>query len=134
MHISDSLGLSSRLWDYFDALLTNGILRRKVQRRVEYLEMDDRLIREYPHGERVMVEEELRMSCVERGIDVIGKSEESLRKELGAWLKSAKKVPIERLLLTRLVYVCPERFVEERELIDGRPSVWPIQPVKTKKE
>ena len=101
MHINDSLGLSSSMWDYFDAVLTNGLLRRKVRRRIEYLGMDDRLIRVYPHGVREMEDEEVKMACVERGIDVVGKSESDVRRGLSAWLKSAEKVPIEKLLLTR---------------------------------
>jgi hypothetical protein len=100
MHISTSLGLSSRIWDWFDVLLTDGLLRRKVGRRAEYLGMDDGLIRE-GGGVRGLVEEEIRMACVERGIDVLGRSEGDLRTELGAWLRSVEMVPVERLLLTR---------------------------------
>jgi len=100
MHISWSLGLSSAMWDRFDALLTNGLLKRKVKRRVMYLDMDDKLIRE-GGGVREMDDEEVRMACVERGINSIGRSEIDLRRELGAWLKSAETAPVERLLLTR---------------------------------
>ena len=103
IHISWSLGLSSRLWDYLGGQypgLPTRILRRKVGRRVRYLEMDDRLIRECG-GVRDMVVEEVRMACVERGINVLGRSEGDVRKDLGAWLKNAEIVPIERLLLTR---------------------------------
>jgi hypothetical protein len=99
VHIDWSLGLSSKIWDWFGGL-PNGVLRRKVRSKVQYLEMDDQLIREYG-GTREMVTEEVRMACVDRGINVQGRSEANLKTDLGAWLKSAEKVPIERLLLTR---------------------------------
>jgi hypothetical protein len=103
IHISWSLGLSSRIWDYLGGQypgLPTGILRGKVRRRVKYLEMDDRLIRACG-GVREMEAEEVRMACVERGINVLGRSEGDVRTDLGAWLASAEKVPVERLLLTR---------------------------------
>ena len=103
IHISWSLGLSSRIWDWLGGQypgLPTGILKGKVRRRVQYLEMDDKLIRECG-GVREMEEQEVRMACVERGINVQGRSEGGVRTDLGAWLKSAEKAPIERLLLTR---------------------------------
>lgn len=99
VHISWSLGLSSKMWDLLDGL-PDPVLRRKVRRRVEYLEMDDKLIREWG-GVKNMEAEEVRMACVERGINVLGRGEADVRRDLGAWLKSAEIVPIERLLLTR---------------------------------
>lgn len=103
IHISWSLGLSSRIWDWIGGQhpgLPSGILRGKVQRRLEYLKLDDRLIRECG-GVKEMEVEEVRMSCVERGINVLGRSEGDVRRDLGAWIKSAENVPLERLLLTR---------------------------------
>lgn len=105
IHISWSLGLSSRLWDWLGGQypgLPTGILRRKVGRRVQYLKMDDQLIRKCG-GVRDMEKEEVRMACVERGINVLGRSEGDVRRDLAAWLKSTETVPVERLLLTRQV-------------------------------
>ena len=48
-----------------------------------------------------MLEEELRMACVERGIDVMGRDVHMLRMHLNAWLRSREKVGVETLLLTR---------------------------------
>jgi len=45
---------------------------------------------------------------VDRGIDVMGMSDEKLTELLNAWLRSKEKVGIERLLLTR-------------------PNVWPVR-------
>jgi hypothetical protein len=105
IHISWSLGLSSSAWDLLGGKLPGlptGILKGKVRRRVEYLGMDDKLIRE-EGGVKGMEEEEVRMACVERGIDVCGRSGEHVRESLDAWLRSSVEWPIERLLLTRYV-------------------------------
>lgn len=107
LHISWSLGLSSSAWDYLGGQLPGlptGVLRRKVKRRVEYLEMDDRLIGR-AGGVKDMDVEEVRMALVERGLDVLGRQEKGLKGDLNAWLKSREKVSVERLLLTR--YGCP---------------------------
>ncbi|KAH7369794.1 hypothetical protein BKA65DRAFT_589256 [Rhexocercosporidium sp. MPI-PUGE-AT-0058] len=110
LHISWSLGLCSSMWDYLGGQLPGlptGILRRKVQRRVEYLEMDDRLILR-AGGVKDMGAEEVRMALVERGVDILGREGKGMKGELSAWLKSREKVSVERLLLTR-------------------PSAWPIK-------
>ncbi|KAF7876445.1 hypothetical protein EAF04_001536 [Stromatinia cepivora] len=111
LHISWSLGLSSSMWDYIGGRLPglpNAILRRKVARRVKYLELDDMLIKS-EGGVKQMYEEELRMACVERGIDVMGRDVHMLRMHLNAWLRSREKVGVETLLLTR-------------------PAAWPSKP------
>lgn len=111
LHISWSLGLSSSVWDYIGGRLPglpNVILRRKVEKRVKYLDMDDKLIRN-EGGVKGMLEEELRMACVERGIDVMGRDVHMLRMHLNAWLRSREKVGVETLLLTR-------------------PAAWPSKP------
>ncbi|KAH7382865.1 hypothetical protein BKA64DRAFT_697454 [Cadophora sp. MPI-SDFR-AT-0126] len=110
LHISWSLGLSSSAWDYLGGQLPGlptSVLRRKVQRRVEYLEMDDKLI-ERAGDVKDMDVEEVKMALVERGVDVLGKEAKGLKGELGAWLKSREKASVERLLLTR-------------------PSAWPVK-------
>jgi hypothetical protein len=103
LHISWSLGLSSNLWDWLGGRLPGlptWVLRRRVARRVEYLKMDDELIRN-SGGVKEMEDEECRMACVERGIDVLGRSDKQVRADLEAWLKSSQMVSVERLLLTR---------------------------------
>lgn len=103
LHISWSLGLSSRLWDWIGGQLPGlptGLLRSKVAKRVEYLEVDDGLIWMYG-GVEEMTAEEVKMACVERGINVLERGEKELRGELKGWLESRESVPTERLLLTR---------------------------------
>ncbi|KAG4434945.1 hypothetical protein IFR05_009586, partial [Cadophora sp. M221] len=110
LHVSWSLGLSSSLWDYLGGQLPGlptGLLRKRVVKRVEYLEMDDRLI-ERAGGVKDMDVEEVRMALVERGVDVLGREEKGMKGELNAWLKSRERFSVERLLLTR-------------------PSAWPVK-------
>jgi len=103
LHISWSLGLSSSVWDWLGGKLPGlptFLLRRKVGRRVEYLRMDDKLIGEGGGVEKMNIEE-CRMACVERGIDVMGRSDQNIREDLNVWLRSREKASVEHLLLTR---------------------------------
>lgn len=92
-------------------------------KRVEYLEMDDRLI-ERAGGVKDMDVEEVRMALVERGVDVLGREGKGMKSELSAWLKSREKVSVERLLLTRYgsfagIFGDVTNFT--------RPSAWPVK-------
>lgn len=99
VHISSSLGLSSRMWDWVGGL-PDSLLRSRLSRRLDYLKMDDFLISRNG-GVMAMDIEEVRMACVDRGIDVLGRPDAKLRADLSAWLRSREKFPVERLLLTR---------------------------------
>ncbi|KFY25900.1 hypothetical protein V493_04378, partial [Pseudogymnoascus sp. VKM F-4281 (FW-2241)] len=113
LHISWSLGLSSKMWDYIGGTLPgppSALLKGRVATRVEYLQTDDRLIRR--DGVLSDLEaEEVAIACSERGIDVVGRSEEYMREMLGKWMAASKTTPVERLLLTR-------------------PNVWPVPSKK----
>lgn len=103
LHISWSLGLSSSVWDWLGGRLPGlptSILRRKVRKRVQYLEWDDKLIIK-GGGVEGMSLEEVKMALIERGVDVLGKSESRLRSALKAWLRARDQASILRLLLTR---------------------------------
>jgi hypothetical protein len=103
LHISWSLGLSSSAWDWLGGRLPGlptPFLRRKVKRRVQYLEWDDKLIKR-DGGVEGMSTEEIRMALIERGADVLGKSDSQLREGLKAWLRARNETSILRLLLIR---------------------------------
>ena len=106
LHVSWSLGLSSRIWDWIFPGQLPGlpteILRRKVRARVEYLDIDDELIYQ-AGGVEHMSGEEARLACVERGIKVLGRSEEDLRRHLKMWIYKREDVRAEYLLCTKWV-------------------------------
>jgi len=111
LHVSWSLGLSSRMWDWLGGQLPglpNKILLRRGLRRLEYFRLDDWLIKR-DGGVGKLSEEEVRMACVDRGIDVMGRKVDVLRETLECWLKSSEKVDADRLLIVR-------------------PNMWPIPP------
>lgn len=98
-HINASLGLSSKIWEWVfgpPAIL----LRKRVTRKMEYLDMDDKLVRR-AGGFGGLSEEELKMACVDRGINALDRKAELLRRTLDSWLRSKEKVGMEPLLLTR---------------------------------
>ncbi|ELR08318.1 hypothetical protein GMDG_03113 [Pseudogymnoascus destructans 20631-21] len=109
LHISWSLGLSSNMWDHIGGTPV-ALLKGRVASHVEYLQTDDRLIRR--DGVLSDLEdEEVAIACTQRGIDVVGRSEEHLREMLEKWMAASKNTPMEKLLLTR-------------------PNVWPVPAKK----
>lgn len=58
----------------------------RVERRLGWLGEDDRLLGE-GGGVGGLVGEEVRLACVDRGVDVLGRGEEELRGVLGEWLR-----------------------------------------------
>ena len=103
LHITWSLGLSGRVWDYIGGKLPglpDFILRSKVAKRVEYIETDDRLLRRDGRVEDLDVEE-VKMACEDRGIDILNRDDEELREHLQLWLNISKKEGVTKMLLTR---------------------------------
>lgn len=66
-------------------LLPAGMLRKRIEQRLELLRKDDEFIRQ-GGGVQKLVGEEVRLACVDRGINVLGRQEGELRKALGRWL------------------------------------------------
>ncbi|KAK5716774.1 hypothetical protein LTR15_009666 [Elasticomyces elasticus] len=83
-HLSTTLGLHSRLWDRVQ-LYPIG-MRRKLTKHLQYLSLDDRLLSEPPSSSKLSVVE-LEEACTERGLDVLGRPEDTLRENLSWWLK-----------------------------------------------
>lgn len=67
---------------------------------MQYLEWDDKLIKR-DGGVEGMDTEEIRMALVQRGVDVLHKSDTQLRAALKAWLRARDEVSVLKLLLTR---------------------------------
>ena len=62
------------------------LLQRSIAKKLAYLTQDDELIRR-DGGVPALNKQELLRACVDRGIDVLGKSEAEQRKLLGLWYK-----------------------------------------------
>ncbi|KAL2117457.1 hypothetical protein VTJ04DRAFT_7117 [Mycothermus thermophilus] len=78
------LDLPARFWT------PTFLLRRRVEKRLEFLIKDDRLLAE-AGGVAGLVGEEVRLACADRGIDVLGRGEEELRHALGRWLRATER-------------------------------------------
>ena len=111
LHISRSLGLHSTYWadGFLPSLLPPSVLlRSRIYRRQVYLETDDRLIVRDGGVDRMNLEE-VKMALVDRGLDVLHRSEDQLRLTLRRWLwlTTTKNWGVYTLLLTRSVISSP---------------------------
>jgi hypothetical protein len=79
----------SRVWDWVSLTPPKFWLQRNVRKRVEYLRRDDELIRR-DGGHVALEKREVERACIERGMDVLGKKEEELRRGLAGWFASGK--------------------------------------------
>lgn len=97
IHVSSSLGLHGRIWDRLG--LTTGdrpfvwpSTKLKLVSRLSYLNIDDSLLLEdRMKTYHMLSKDEVEIACEERGIDVVGRKEEELRKDLGRWLEMRVK-------------------------------------------
>ena len=84
--LSARLDCHPRILDKLYATPPKWLLQRNVSNTLAYLTQDDELIRR-DGGSQALDKQELLRACVERGIDVLGKSEAEQRKLLGQWYK-----------------------------------------------
>lgn len=90
-YVAQSLNLYSESLDkYVPSLIPPGLVRRRVDRRLNDLEVDDLGIAR-DGGVRSMNEEEVVLACEERGLEILGKEESDLRKNLSAWIEERVK-------------------------------------------
>ncbi|KAL6709468.1 hypothetical protein ACN47E_001403 [Coniothyrium glycines] len=78
-----------RVWDWLHLTPPKALLQRTVGEKLEYLRKDDALI-ERDGGWAALGKEEVERACVERGINVVGKKEEELRKALAVYRGAGK--------------------------------------------
>lgn len=78
-----------RAWDLINVTPPRWLLRRNLGRTLEYLKKDDELI-ERDGGWQALEIREVKRACVERGINVLGKSNEEVRSALGEWFGAKK--------------------------------------------
>ncbi|KAF2207363.1 hypothetical protein CERZMDRAFT_10152, partial [Cercospora zeae-maydis SCOH1-5] len=90
LHLSSTLNLHSRLWDRLQLPPPSFMLRRSISKRLNYLGHDDKLLAWQLPAVKMLESEEVHIACEERGLDVLGKREDSLRETLRMWLESQK--------------------------------------------
>ncbi|TID14319.1 hypothetical protein E6O75_ATG09398 [Venturia nashicola] len=101
MHISRSLGLHFRLWDFTKGIIPgSGILKYRIRKHLEYLAQDDALLLR-DGGVAKLNQEEVLLACEQRGIDVLGRREDYLRDTLERWMKGRKDGRVLNMLLSR---------------------------------
>lgn len=102
-HVLRSLHLSGAMWDRL-GFVPPGMWGVKGNLRMAFLEGDDRNLVE-DGGPLGLETDELRIACMERGIDVLGKSESEMRTWLGDWLRltAAEDVTERRRRMTTLL-------------------------------
>jgi hypothetical protein len=86
LSLSTKLDCHSWLWDKLFLTPPKGVLRWAVTRKLEYLRRDDGLI-ERDGGWQGLSAREVERACIERGIKVLGRKEEELRREMAAWFR-----------------------------------------------
>ncbi|OAA60733.1 LETM1-like protein [Cordyceps fumosorosea ARSEF 2679] len=116
-HVLRSLHLSGAMWDRLTGgMVPPGMWRVKGALRMAFLEGDDEgLVRDGgPVGLEV---DELRIACMERGIDVLGKSESEMRTWLGDWLRltAAEDLTERRQRMTTLLMTRQESWPHNRD-------------------
>ncbi len=105
-HIARALGLVSALWDRV-GWVPAGLARSRVRSRLRWLAEDDALLRRCG-GVPALEPDEVRLACIDRGLDVLGKTDEDLRARLATWLRLAAS-ETEKDCLTRLEYLLTRR-------------------------
>ncbi|TQW00711.1 hypothetical protein V2A60_001763 [Cordyceps javanica] len=115
-HVLRSLHLSGAMWDRLGGATPPGMWQVKGALRMAFLEGDDgALVRDGgPMGLEV---DELRIACMERGIDVLGKSESEMRTWLGDWLRltAAEDLTERRRRMTTLLMTRQENWPQNRD-------------------
>jgi hypothetical protein len=99
VHFGRSLGLYGKMWDRIGGA-PQALLRRRVQKWKEYIEVDDAAIQRCGGVDKMSIEE-VKIACEDRGLDILGRNDEKLRGVLKAWLANAKNEDITRLVLMR---------------------------------
>lgn len=89
-HVLRTLHLAGSIWDRI-GIIPPGMWYAKGRFRLAYLEGDDINIVQ-DGGPSDLEFEEVRIACSERGIDILGKSENELRALLGDWLRLTQTI------------------------------------------
>lgn len=115
-HVLRSLHLSGAMWDRLGGFTPPGMWQLKGVLRMAFLEGDDKNMVQ-DGGPMGLEVDELRIACMERGIDVLGKSESEMRTWLGDWLRltAAEDLTERRRRMTTLLMTRQENWPQNRD-------------------
>lgn len=85
LHLSTTFNLHGSLWDRLGIPPPTFLLRYRVNEYIAWVIADDYLLLGYQSFDKLH-HEELLLACEQRGMDVLGKSEDTLRKLLSMWI------------------------------------------------
>ncbi|PNS17249.1 hypothetical protein CAC42_6932 [Sphaceloma murrayae] len=87
--MSLTLGLHGRIWDRLGVKPPDWLLFRRLRKRVHYLLADDLLLLQSEAGVDALNDEEVRIACEERAIDVTDRPRTQMVADLKMWLRLA---------------------------------------------
>lgn len=90
VHASTMLDLHGRWWHRIGVNPPQGMLKRRVKRRLQYLAVDDTLLLRNSEGVDALNSEEVKIACDERAMKVSDRETEELRSALKSWLSDLK--------------------------------------------
>ncbi|KIW02762.1 uncharacterized protein PV09_05827 [Verruconis gallopava] len=101
-HIARSLGLYFKFWESLGPLWPpTFVLRKRVEKRLQYLELDDALLKRDGGTRLLKGEEEIKIAAEDRGIDVLNRKPHELHQILAAWEHGADQGKTLSMLLSR---------------------------------
>ncbi|KAI5265022.1 hypothetical protein E4T47_08649 [Aureobasidium subglaciale] len=90
MHVSRALGIGGRLFDSLG--VSHPLFPVKLMRHLGYLHIDDELLlKDWVLSHLTLSEEETRIACEDRGIDVVGRGQSEMKEDLSKWLEGRKR-------------------------------------------
>ncbi|KAF2121785.1 hypothetical protein BDV96DRAFT_455558, partial [Lophiotrema nucula] len=87
--VSAKLDSHSWVWDKLFLTPPRAVLKWQIRRRLEYLRKDDERI-DRDGGWQGLGKQEVERACIERGYDILGKSESEMRRSLAGWFGGGK--------------------------------------------
>lgn len=91
LHLSSVLNVHNRLWERVQLAPPKVLMRSGVSKKLEYLARDDKLLIRDAANVAALSIPEVMIACEERGLDVLGKTSDTLRRELSWWLARQKE-------------------------------------------
>lgn len=85
LHLSRIWALHSSLWETLWEAPPMWLARRRVERWAAYLDADDATLRR-DGGVKLLEAPEVVIACEQRGVDVLGRTEDGMRKALRGWM------------------------------------------------